>query len=190
MLGIAGFTTGIVLGVFFLGIFARAGRRTGGVGRAGDGSRLHEHHLFPDRPRVALVCPVRFGDHLCGRIRCELHLAKNCIGPFGRRETMQRPVLTLLLIVALASPLCIGAAPDTTASELVAPGLRHFVLERGRATTETTYRFQLGTFERQSEADAVLNDLRANSIAAELEATGTSYRSTARPCPPAKWRRK
>jgi exopolysaccharide biosynthesis protein len=83
--------------------------------------------------------------------------------------------LTSLLIVVLASSLCVAGAPEP-ASELVAPGLRHFVLERGRATTETTYRFQLGTFERQSEADAVLADLRAEGFAAELEASGSDYR--------------
>jgi len=88
---------------------------------------------------------------------------------------MRRLVLTSLLIIALAPSLGVATTPEP-GHELVAPGLRHFVLERGRATAGTTYRFQLGTFERQSEADAVLADLQAEGFAAEFEATGSNYR--------------
>lgn len=78
----------------------------------------------------------------------------------------------MVLVLALS----IAAAVPCQTTEVVAAGLEHLVLEKGEVTTQTTYRIQLGVFDRQADADAALTDLRAKGFAAALEATGTSYR--------------
>lgn len=88
---------------------------------------------------------------------------------------MRRMSLRTVLVMALtaAAPAPAGPCPQP---ETVAPGLRHAVLCRGAATTGTTYRIRLGTFDRQAEADAALAALRAGGFAVAIEATGSSYR--------------
>jgi exopolysaccharide biosynthesis protein len=87
---------------------------------------------------------------------------------------MRRKRTLFVLTVALAAAAVAPAADPIF--ETVVPGLRHLVLSKGRATTETSYRLHLGVFTSQSEADAALESLRADGFAAVLEATGSSYR--------------
>ena len=75
VLGIAAFTTGIVLGVFFLGILAPPRRRAGGARRPGRRSRRDVRRVLRDAASVAVVRPGRLGAHLRLRFGRELPLA-------------------------------------------------------------------------------------------------------------------
>ncbi len=88
---------------------------------------------------------------------------------------MHRRTSGIGLILTVATSLSALAAPCPE-PEIVAPGLKHAVLCKGKVSSETTYRIPLGVFERQSEADEMLTDLQSKGFQVVLEATGSAYR--------------
>lgn len=86
---------------------------------------------------------------------------------------MKSKIFSLPVLAAL---LCTAAASATgNTGDTVAPGLRHVVITRGEAATGKSYRILIGTFERQSEADHLLDRMRKNGIAALPTADGKRY---------------
>ncbi len=91
---------------------------------------------------------------------------------------MNRKIFQLVLILVFSCAATVTADPTPTApnAEIVAPGLKHFLLTRGEAATGVSYRISLGVFGRQSEADQMLERLRKDNLSAVLAADGTNYR--------------
>ncbi|MDX2437006.1 MAG: phosphodiester glycosidase family protein [Acidobacteriota bacterium] len=91
---------------------------------------------------------------------------------------MHRKIFPIALILALscAEPSQAAPLPPEPTTEMVAPGLKHFVYEKGEAATETSFRIVVGVFESQSEADRVLGRLQASGFSALVDADGTNYR--------------
>jgi len=87
---------------------------------------------------------------------------------------LKSKIFRLFLLAALFCTTAAAAAGN--AGVTVAPGLRHLVITRGEAATGKSYRILLGTFERQSEADQLLERMRENGIAALPTADGKRYR--------------
>jgi len=89
-------------------------------------------------------------------------------------------VAVLVLALAVVLPLTAGealapcAAPET--NETVAPGLQHRLLCRGSVATEPSYRVLVGTFHKQSEASARLEELRKEGFAVLPDSDGENYR--------------
>jgi hypothetical protein len=80
--------------------------------------------------------------------------------------------LALWYVAAAAAAPC----PTPRTAETLAPGLKHLVLCKGEAATEASYRILLGVFDRQSEADQMLERLHTNGFSAVADADGTDYR--------------
>ncbi len=91
---------------------------------------------------------------------------------------MNWKILPIALILVSSCAVAETADPSPTApnAEIVAPGLKHFVLMKGEAATGVSYRISLGVFGRQSEADQMLERLRGDHFSAVLVADGTNYR--------------
>ncbi len=87
---------------------------------------------------------------------------------------MKQKILPIVLTLGLACAAAAPAAQPTT--ETVVPGLQHRLLVRGEANTQTRYRILTGVFERQSEADAMLERLHESGFAAVPTADGSLYR--------------
>jgi exopolysaccharide biosynthesis protein len=78
------------------------------------------------------------------------------------------------LLVAL---LWVAAAPAAEPTvETVAPGLQHLVLSRGEVATTKSYRILLGEFDRQSEADRMLERVQEMGFIALPDTYGDGYR--------------
>ncbi len=84
--------------------------------------------------------------------------------------------IALILALSCAEPSQAAPLPPEPTTEMVAPGLKHFVYEKGEAATETSYRIVIGVFERQSDADQMLGRLQASGFSALLDADGSNYR--------------
>ena len=80
--------------------------------------------------------------------------------------------LALSCVAAAAAPPC----PTPQAAETLAPGLKHLVLCEGEVATAASYRILIGIFDRQSEADQMLDRLHTNGFSAVADADGTDYR--------------
>lgn len=91
---------------------------------------------------------------------------------------MHRKTFSIAVIVALAdAALSLSVPlPPTPTAEVVAPGLKHLIYEKGETATETSYRIVIGVFEYQSEADQMLGRLQASGFSALVDADGTNYR--------------
>jgi exopolysaccharide biosynthesis protein len=79
--------------------------------------------------------------------------------------------IVLLLTLAYAAP----AKAAEQSAETLAPGLKHHVLSRGEAATTKSYRILLGAFDRQSDADQMLERLREQGFTAFPFTGGTDY---------------
>jgi exopolysaccharide biosynthesis protein len=78
-------------------------------------------------------------------------------------------------------PVLVLACAGVTAAaerrvETIAPGLRHLVIERGDTATSESYQILVGVFDRQNEADQMLERLRSNGFRAVPTADGVRYR--------------
>jgi hypothetical protein len=83
-------------------------------------------------------------------------------------------IFPIFLFVALS---CAATAPATDrTAETLAPGLQHLVICKGEIATGKSYRILLGVFDRQSEADRMLEKLRVNDFAAFPYTEGGDYR--------------
>jgi len=82
------------------------------------------------------------------------------------------------VFLALSYAAAVAAAPCPTprTAETLAPGLKHLVLCEGEVATSASYRILLGVFDRQSEADQMLDRLHTNGFSAVADADGTDYR--------------
>jgi exopolysaccharide biosynthesis protein len=87
--------------------------------------------------------------------------------------------LALILSLALAAAIPSAAATECLSGQgctQIAPGLVHRTITRGRDASTAGFRLVLGTFERQSEADALLARLEKEGVPALPESDGTVYR--------------
>ena len=80
----------------------------------------------------------------------------------------------LALSFAAAAPAAV--CPSSSTSEIVAPGLKHFLVCKGEVATAPSYRVLLGHFNRQADADQMLDRLQENGFSSVLVADGTNYR--------------
>ncbi len=87
---------------------------------------------------------------------------------------MQRWVVSIALTAALAGTAAAPCAETTV--ETVVPGLIHNVLTRGETAAAPSYRILLGAFERQSDADKMLERLRDSGCGALPTSDGAGYR--------------
>jgi len=85
------------------------------------------------------------------------------------------PQIVLVLALAYTAAAPAAPCPATRTAETLAPGLEHLVLCKGEVTTSTTYRILLGVFDRQSEADRMLERLHDKGFSAVPIAEGTDY---------------
>ena len=90
---------------------------------------------------------------------------------------MKRKTSPVILLLALSVAAAAPAAPCPSArtAETLAPGLEHLVLCRGEVATAKSYRVLLGVFDRQSEADRMLERLHKEGFSAFPESEGTDY---------------
>ena len=86
------------------------------------------------------------------------------------------PVVLALVCAAVASA---APCPSASVTGTVAPGLEHLTLCRGEVATTTSYRVLVGVFDRQSDADRMLERLSAHGISAVPVSGGGGYRIVA-----------
>ena len=94
---------------------------------------------------------------------------------------MKQRISAIVLLLALAYAATATAAEPTT--ETLAPGLEHLVLSRGEVATSKSYRILLGVFDRQSDADQMLERLREKGFTAFPSTGGTDYQVVTPPLP-------
>jgi len=82
----------------------------------------------------------------------------------------------VFLALSCAAAAAATPCPTPRTVETLAPGLKHLVLEKGEVATATSYRILIGVFDRQSEADHMLDRLHTNGFSAVADADGTNYR--------------
>ena len=82
----------------------------------------------------------------------------------------------VFLALSYAAAAVAAPCPTPRTAETLAPGLKHLVLCRGEVATATSYRILLGVYDRQSEADQLLDRLHTNGFSAVADADGTVYR--------------
>ena len=88
----------------------------------------------------------------------------------------QTPPIVLMLALLYAAAAPAAPCPSERTAETVAPGMKHLLLCRGEVAAATSYRILLGVFDRQFEADQMLDRLRKNGFSAVPDADGTVYR--------------
>ena len=87
---------------------------------------------------------------------------------------MKKTFSSVFAFFVLLSAAVATAAEPTV--ETLAPGLHHLALSRGKVATATSYRILVGVFDRQSEADGMLERLQKNGFSAVPYAEGGDYR--------------
>jgi exopolysaccharide biosynthesis protein len=87
---------------------------------------------------------------------------------------LRNAIRSIVLVLFLA---CAGlTAAGERRVEIIAPGLRHVVIDRGEAATSESYQILVGTYDRQKEADRMLERLQSNGFRAVPTADGVRYR--------------
>jgi len=82
----------------------------------------------------------------------------------------------VFLALSYAAAAAAAPCPAPRTAETLAPGLKHLVLFKGEVATAASYRILIGVFDRQSEADQMLDRLNTNDFSAVADADGTDYR--------------
>ena len=85
------------------------------------------------------------------------------------------PIFVFLALLHAAAAVA-APCPTPQTAKILAPGLRHLVLCRGEVATATSYRILIGVFDRQSEADQMLDRLHTTGFSGVADADGTDYR--------------
>jgi len=86
-----------------------------------------------------------------------------------------KPKVVLCLVVVALTSTAVAAAGEKTA-ETIAPGLRHLVISKGEVAAGKSYRIQLGIFDRQADADRMLERAQENGFTAFPYTDGNVYR--------------
>ena len=91
---------------------------------------------------------------------------------------MKPRISPIFVFLALSYAAAAAAAPCPTprTAETLVPGLKHLVLCKGEVASAKSYRILIGVFDRQSEADQMLDRLNTNGFSAVADADGTDYR--------------
>jgi len=86
-----------------------------------------------------------------------------------------RSKVVWILVFAVLTWTAPAAAGEQEATTVV-PGLQHLVISKGGAATGKSYRIQIGVFDRQSDADRMLERAQENGFTAFPYTDGNVYR--------------
>ena len=85
--------------------------------------------------------------------------------------------LAAVCLAIWSFPDAYGSSPlDKRTEELLAPGLRHTRILRGSTSSSVRYRILVGSFDSQTQADAMLTRVKNEGVAAAPHYRGLRYR--------------